>query len=143
MPPGVDYSVFDYGINSGIARSGRVLRHILGLSSAQWHVDAEVLEALKTHDAAQVAHAINNERLTFLHGLRTWPHFGKGWGARVKSVDAYSNFLARSVAKQSIPAPYVHPEGNLAMAKAPAEAEHPIHALPLLQRLFDATKALV
>ena len=31
LPCGVDYSVFDYGVNSGIGRSGKVLRRVVGL----------------------------------------------------------------------------------------------------------------
>jgi hypothetical protein len=34
MPAGVDDSVFDYGVNSGVGRSGKVLRRVLGLDMA-------------------------------------------------------------------------------------------------------------
>ena len=32
LPSGVDYSIFDYGVNSGTGRSGKVLRRVVGLS---------------------------------------------------------------------------------------------------------------
>src|SRR5712664_1318708 len=32
LPAGVDYAVFDYGANSGIGRSGKVLRRVLKMS---------------------------------------------------------------------------------------------------------------
>ena len=37
LPVGVDYAVFDYGVNSGIARAARVLQRLVGTS-----VDGEV-----------------------------------------------------------------------------------------------------
>src|SRR3954453_2993183 len=37
LPAGVDYAVFDYGVNSGIARAARVLQQLVGTS-----VDGEV-----------------------------------------------------------------------------------------------------
>jgi lysozyme family protein len=37
LPAGVDYAVFDYGVNSGIARAARVLQRLVGAS-----VDGEV-----------------------------------------------------------------------------------------------------
>ena len=35
LPAGVDYSIFDYGVNSGVGRSGKVLRRVVGLSDAR------------------------------------------------------------------------------------------------------------
>ena len=87
LPAGVDYSVFDYGVNSGITRAGRVLRAVLGLPSTDWHVDASVRAGLGTVDPQHVADAICTERTNFLHRLPTWPDFGSGWDKRpVKSV---------------------------------------------------------
>src|SRR3990167_11046994 len=36
LPAGVDYSVLDYAINSGIGRSGKVLRRGCGLAGNDW-----------------------------------------------------------------------------------------------------------
>jgi lysozyme family protein len=46
LPAGLDYAVFDYGVNSGIARAGRVLRELLGVSSGVT-IDAPVIAAAK------------------------------------------------------------------------------------------------
>jgi lysozyme family protein len=94
LPAGVDDSVFDYGVNSGIARSGKVLRRVLGLSDGDWSVTADVLAALATRDPKAVIVAINDERLRFLQSLKTWPVFGAGWARRVKDVRACSMALA-------------------------------------------------
>ena len=43
LPAGVDYSVFDYGVNSGIGRSGKVLRRVVGLPDNTSVVTDQVL----------------------------------------------------------------------------------------------------
>ena len=51
LPAGVDYSVFDYGVNSGIGRSGKVLRRVVGLPDNTSVVTDEVLRAVAKRDA--------------------------------------------------------------------------------------------
>lgn len=86
LPSGLDYTVFDYGVNSGIARSGRVLRRCIGFAVNDWHVTSEVIAAVNKRDIKLLIGEINTERLKFLEGLSTWSHFGRGWAARVRSV---------------------------------------------------------
>lgn len=92
LPSGVDYAVFDYGVNSGIGRSGKVLRRLLNLPDNTSVVTAAVVAAANKADASALVNAICDERLAFLQKLKTWPTFGKGWGRRVAEV--------RKVAKQ-------------------------------------------
>jgi lysozyme family protein len=102
MPAGVDDSIFDYGVNSGIGRSGKVLRRLLGLPDNTSVVTDDVLRALEQRNPKLVINAINDERLRFLQSLRTWDVFGKGWGRRVVEVRAFSLQLA-SAAPVAIP----------------------------------------
>lgn len=94
LPAGLDYCVLDYGINSGIGRSGKVLRRVLGLPDNTWQVTDEVLKAVAKRDPAALVKAICDERLAFLQRLKTWPVFGKGWGRRVREVRALALELA-------------------------------------------------
>jgi len=94
LAPGVDYSVFDYGVNSGTGRSGKVLRRVCGLPSNTSVITPEVIAAANKRDAVMLTVAINEERLRFLRGLKTWPVFGTGWNRRVAEVRAYSIGLA-------------------------------------------------
>lgn|SRR3990167_1919257 len=87
LPAGVDYCVFDYGVNSGTGRAPKVLQRVLGVP-----VDGVVgdltMRALAERDASAVIVAICDERLRFLQNLKTWPVFGRGWGRRVAEVRA-------------------------------------------------------
>jgi lysozyme family protein len=62
--------------------------------------------------------AVNDERLAFLNGLKTWPVFGAGWGRRVAEVRAAALHMADAAAKtadappQSAPVTRAKGQGN-------------------------------
>lgn len=85
-PAGLDYTLFDYAVNSGVGRSNKVIRRVCGLKDDAPRSDLEV--ALAKRDAKAVVGAVNAERLKFLQSLSTWPTFGTGWGRRVQTVNA-------------------------------------------------------
>lgn len=116
LPAGVDYAVFDYGVNSGIGRSGKVLRRILGLPDKTNAITADVLAKIATVNPDQLVIAICDERMAFLKSLRTWPVFGAGWGRRVSEVRRSALALVK--------------KAKLAPAPTPAEPE--------LERVDDA-----
>ncbi len=117
LPAGVDYSIFDYGVNSGIGRSGKVLRRIVGLPDTTHVVTDEVLRAVARRDPKALVTAINDERLAFLKRLRTWPVFGRGWGRRVAEVRSVSLRMANE--RRPAPAPVAE------AAPAPGKGEVP------------------
>jgi lysozyme family protein len=94
LPSGVDYAVFDYGVNSGIGRSGRVLRRLLKLPDTSSAVTDDVIRAAAAADAGRLVAAICDERLAFLRSLKTWPVFGNGWSRRVAEVRAAALAMA-------------------------------------------------
>lgn len=87
LPAGVDMSTFDYGINSGPSRSVRDLQSVLGVG-ADGKVGGETLKALAVADKKQVIQKHCAKRLGFMHGLKTWNTFKRGWSARVANVEA-------------------------------------------------------
>ncbi|RDV02135.1 glycoside hydrolase family 108 protein [Undibacter mobilis] len=123
LPAGVDYAVFDYGVNSGIGRSGKVLRRLLKLPDTTHQVSDEVIAAARVADAATLVAAICDERLRFLKALKTWPVFGRGWGRRVAEVKA----AALTMAKHATAPPGPH-SSNLSPHNQPA-ARGLFHAL--------------
>lgn len=56
LPAGIDDSIFDYGVNSGIGRAGKVLRRVAARS---WHMSP--------------SHLIGTTRTTHRRGRRTTP----------------------------------------------------------------------
>ncbi len=94
LPAGVDYAVFDYGVNSGIGRSGKVLRRVLKLADNTSVVNDTVVAAARATDAKALVAAICDERLRFLQSLKTWKVFGGGWGRRVAGVKSVALAMA-------------------------------------------------
>lgn len=96
LPAGVDYAVFDYAVNSGVARAMRVLDSTL---------------AVEGRTLPQIVNAICDERMAFLRRLKAFPHFGAGWMRRVASVRAYALHLA-TAAQADAPEHPEAPEGS-------------------------------
>lgn len=90
LPDGVDYVVFDGGVNSGNIQSGKWLQRALG-DSYKGLIDGQVgpetiraVKAYPNHD--RLIANICEQRMKFLKALKTWSTFGKGWTARVSNV---------------------------------------------------------
>jgi lysozyme family protein len=114
LPAGVDYAVFDYGVNSGIGRAGKALRRVLGLSDKAYAVTADVIAAARRHEPKALVNAICDERLAFLQGLRTWSVFGRGWGRRVREVRVAALAMAnKKVSSPTTAAPAPAPKSGV------------------------------
>ncbi len=74
LPSGVDYTCFDYGVNSGLGRPRKALQRF------------------KSKQGADLINSINDERMTFLRGIGVGKNAGflRGWTSRVARVRAYS-----------------------------------------------------
>lgn len=98
LPSGVDDAIYDYGINSGLSRVGKVVRRILGMSDKDWHFTDDVIAELRKRDPIKMINAICDERMSFLRHLAIWPTYARGWTTRVSEVRSFSTQLARGVA---------------------------------------------
>lgn len=88
LPAGVSYVVFDGSVNSGVSQSAKWLQRAVGAAD-DGQIGPKTIAAVNAFgDADALIDAICDQRLKFLQSLKTWPHFGKGWGARVASVRA-------------------------------------------------------
>jgi lysozyme family protein len=98
LPPGLDYCVFDYGVNSGISRAAKVLQRSVGVAD-DGRIGPATLAAVASRDASDLVETMCDERLAFLRSLRTWAVFGRGWGRRVAEVKAVALAMARADAQ--------------------------------------------
>ena len=116
LPVGVDYAIFDYGVNSGIGRSGKVLRRLLKLSGNTSVISDAVIAAANSADAKRLVSDICDERLRFLQSLSTWTVFGAGWSRRVAEVKSVALAMVAGA-----------PSPDLARAAASGHAVVPIN----------------
>lgn len=85
LPAGVDYAVLDFAVNSGPARAAKFLQKIVGVN-ADGIIGVQTIRAVNAMDPIKIINALCDNRLAWLKGLKAWPNFGKGWGARVARV---------------------------------------------------------
>jgi len=100
LPPGVDLVTFDAAVNSGVRRS------------LSW------LQASQTGDYVVTVKRFSSKRLGFLHSLRTWRTFGKGWAPRVAEMEAAGIRLATGANAPVV----LHKEAQEATKKAQSHA---------------------
>jgi uncharacterized protein (TIGR02594 family) len=89
LPVGVDYCVFDFGVNSGNSRAAKFLQRRVGTDQ-----DGEIgpltiaatARAVQANGAADLVDALCADRLAFLRALAKWSTYGHGWKARVDGV---------------------------------------------------------
>lgn len=93
LPDGVDFAVFDFGVNSGPSRAAKYLQKIVGVKQ-DGKLGPASIAAMKAMPAAEVINRLCDDRLAFLKRLDTWKTFGKGWGSRVSDVRAQALKMA-------------------------------------------------
>lgn len=90
---GLDACTMDSGVNSGTARSDKWLAKAIGSTLKPY---PELARLSHTVDLPKAVKAYCATRLSFLHGLKTWGVFGKGWGRRVAELQAMALVMALS-----------------------------------------------
>ncbi|MET3352391.1 UNVERIFIED_ORG: lysozyme family protein [Xanthobacter viscosus] len=125
LPAGLDYAVFDGGVNSGPAQAAKWLQRAVndvraksgeGPILVDGQMGTNTLAAVnRIDDIDAVIAAMQDRRLAMLHNLKTWAVYGKGWSRRVNDVRK----LAQSVAR-----------GSVVLAPPPGWTTAPGKALP-------------
>lgn len=94
LPAGVDFTMFDSAINSGVAQAAKWAQRATGI-----RVDGDfgpaTLKALQSQpDNDLLVADILGRRLAMVKSLKTWKYFGKGWSARIANVKRISQAWA-------------------------------------------------
>jgi lysozyme family protein len=107
LPSGIDYCVFDFGVNSGPSRAVKFLQAALEIKQ-DGLVGEATLAAAARASSRTVIETICRARMSFLRGLPTWKTFGKGWTSRVEGVQRLALRLAAEPSK--LPPPDTEPD---------------------------------
>jgi len=95
LPAGVDYTIFDYAINSGISKSIKTVQELIGVP-IDGTMGPITLAKINSSDPISLIHAIYIERLKFLKTLHTWSTYGHGWTNRCNNGLSLALTLAGS-----------------------------------------------
>jgi lysozyme family protein len=93
LPDGVDFAVFDFGVNSGPSRAVKFLQMGLGVK-VDGIPGVVTLRAAEESDPRIIINAICDKRLEFLKNLPHWETFKNGWRSRVAGVRAMALSMA-------------------------------------------------
>ena len=93
LPVGIGYCVLDEAVNSGVDRASRNLQACLGITQDGRIGEITVGMAQRWADPSKLIDRLCDRRLTFLHRLKTYLTFGRGWTARVEFVRAHAKAM--------------------------------------------------
>jgi lysozyme family protein len=81
LPSGVDWSTFDWAVNSGKSRASKALQRIVGVE-ADGGIGPLTLQAVAEVDPEEIIKQMHYVRDKFYRSLDTFEVFGKGWVRR-------------------------------------------------------------
>lgn len=136
LPPGLDFAMFDFAVNSGPVQAAKELQRVLGVG-VDGHVGDETIAAAlqrADEDEEQLIIDLCDRRLEFMKKLKNWKSFKTGWTRRVvgneegvqerdNGVVDYAVMIARKdltfpIKKSDLPAPIGARPGEAPSAKA-------------------------
>lgn len=89
LPDGVDYCVFDAAVNMGVGRAVKFLQQAVGVNP-DGGIGPITMSAVVAHEPKDLIAKFCDAREAFYKSLATYPTFGKGWTARLASVEKTS-----------------------------------------------------
>lgn len=120
LPVGLDYAVFDYAVNSGVAKAIKDLQRELRVPVDGIAGNATIGAVHDHPDLAVLIHGLCARRLRFLKSLKTWGTFGRGWSARVEGVRTAATRMVQSRTVKLVSQPMGDakaPETSVAVSK--------------------------
>lgn len=117
LEAGKDFSMLDYGINSGPSRPIRVAQAICRLPQTG-KMDPNTCTAINAADPETFINTMNDERLVFMKSIKggaMWNTFGKGWSARVADTRRISVNMNKNESRgkspiDKVPTPRTNPK---------------------------------
>jgi len=85
LPSGIDYLIFDMGVNAGPGRSIKLLQAVVGVTP-DGGLGPISMAAVLAADPVELIEKFSQAKEEFYRGLDDFPVHGKGWLNRVASV---------------------------------------------------------
>lgn len=95
LESGLDYSVFDVAVNSGVGRAIKLLQSCVG-ATPDGGFGSITMALVKQQDTKRLIEAFTAKRLEFLQSLKSYAVFGTGWTRRTVEVNKKSLELAEN-----------------------------------------------
>lgn len=92
LPSGIDYLVFDMGVNAGPGRSIKLLQFAVGVTP-DGGFGPMTLAAVQAADPVKLIQDFSDAKEDFYRSLTQFPVFGKGWLNRVAEVKIKANSM--------------------------------------------------
>tara|TARA_R110000823_G_scaffold280626_2_gene398770 strand:+ start:352 stop:888 length:537 start_codon:yes stop_codon:yes gene_type:complete len=85
LPSGIDYLVFDMGVNAGPSRSIKIMQSALGVT-ADGVLGPMTMAAVQAADPVELIEKFSAAKEAFYRSLDDFPVYGNGWLSRVAQV---------------------------------------------------------
>lgn len=92
LPSGIDYLVFDMGVNAGPGRAIKLLQSAVGVP-ADGGLGPISMKAVLAADPVELIEQFSAEKEAFYRSLSTFETYGKGWLNRVAAVKVKANSM--------------------------------------------------
>jgi lysozyme family protein len=92
LPAGVDYQVFDCGVNSGPYRASCLLQQVLNVD-VDGYIGPETIAAARAADPKQIISAFTQAHLAYLQTRPTWATYAHGFTNRANTVEARADAM--------------------------------------------------
>ena len=92
LDSGVDFSIFDWAVNSGTGRAAKALQRIVGatedgpIAPSSVAIGPATLALVSNHSPEDLIEEIYSQRQMFYESLGTFDTFGRGWSRRNKET---------------------------------------------------------
>ena len=95
LPAGIDYIVFDCGVNSGTSEPIKLIQRALNLP-VDGVIGPNTLAAIQQRDLEELLEQFSEEHLQYLQSLKVWSTFANGFQRRIKEVLAAAQAMVHS-----------------------------------------------
>jgi lysozyme family protein len=92
LPVGLDYLVFDFGVNAGPGRAIKVMQSAVGVTP-DGGFGPMTMAAVQAIDPVELIDKFSQAKEDFYRSLTQFPVFGKGWLNRVADVKVKANSM--------------------------------------------------